>query len=275
MKKVFLRTMFIAGLLTLILKPAFAYTIDGLVNDWGVNLTTGTAVNSGYLDQAANRPSGGLDIDYVTEDNAGPGAGWQLVGPGYTYNGNTFDTEAIYFDNDANNAYIAVITGLPITGGTAPGNPWFYPGDIGLDLNNDRIYEYGIDVREYDTVNNKARLYTNLTASNWSNVAYPQYSEANPFAISSGIYSDWIDFVYSGNQNSHYVLEAAIPLSYLGVSANPGDAKTNLTLHWTMQCGNDYLNLPADINPAPVPEPASLSLLGLGLLGLLGFKKKK
>ncbi len=244
---------------------AHAYVVDGLIGDWGVDLSAAGASAKGYLD--THLPSGGNDIDYITEDNAGPGVGWQYVGPGYTYYGNDFDAEAIYFDNNATMAYLAVVTGLPIGGATAPGNPWYYTGDIGLDLNNDGVYEYGIDVREYDAVNKKAKLYKNLTASNWQGCYL--YPSSNPWQISSGSTFDWVDFVYSGNQNTHYVLEAGIPLSSLGLNSN---SSQNLTVHWTMQCGNDALNLPADVNPTPpppIPEPGTMLLFGSGIIGLL------
>ncbi len=40
-----------------------------------------------------------------------------------------------------------------------------------------------------------------------------------------------------------------------------------------MECGNDELNLTADINP--VPKPATMLLFGTGLLELSGPWKKK
>jgi len=43
---------------------------------------------------------------------------------------------------------------------------------------------------------------------------------------------------------------------------------TKFVSHFTMQCGND--NLMGD----PVPEPSTIILLGLGILGLVGFRKK-
>ena len=259
----------VIGLTLLVSSFAQAYVVDGFLDDWGVNLAAAGASALGYLN--TNLPSGGLDIDVITEDNAGPQTAWQYVGPGYSYYGNQFDTEAIYFDNTATSVFLAVVTGLPIAGATAPGNPWFNTGDIGLDLNNDGIYEYGIDVREYDAVNKKAKLYKNLTLANWDNVYYSAFAAANPWQIKnggSGIY-ELIDFVYSGDQNTHYVLEAGIPLSALGLNSN---SSQNLTVHWTMQCGNDVLNLPADVNP--IPEPGTMMLLGTGLLGLLGIRRK-
>ena len=259
----------VVGLTLFVASFAQAYVVDGSISDWGVNLAAAGATAAGYLD--TNLPSGGHDIDYITEDNAGPGVGWQYVGPGYSYYGNDFDAEAIYFDNNATTAYLAVVTGLPIGGATAPGNPWFYTGDIGLDLNNDGVYEYGIDVREYDAVNKKAKLYKNLTASNWDACAF--FPASNPWQINSGSTFDWVDFVYSGNQNTHYVLEAGIPLSSLGLNSN---SSQNLTVHWTMQCGNDVLNLPADVNPTPpVPEPGTMLLFGSGIFGLLATSVKR
>lgn len=271
MKKIILAILTLIWSLGFISSPVFGYMIDGSLNDWGVDLSVSSASNLGYLDLAANKPSGGLDIDVITEDNAYSGSPWPTsVGPGYTQY-NTFDTEAIYFDNDAINAYIAVITGLPSTGGTAPGNPVYKPGDIGIDVNRDGTYEFGIDVSSY--ASGKANFYNNLTASLWNNPT--AYSSAKPYAIkTSGLVPYYLaPFAYSGDQNSHYVLETSIPLSYLGLSANPGDPVKQLDVHWTMECGNDFLKLNADVNP--VPEPATLTLLGLGLLGLAGIRRKE
>ena len=76
------------------------------------------ASSKGYLN--SHLPSGGLDIDYITEDNAYNGGGWQYVEPGWTYQ-NYFDAEAIYFDNDQDYAYIAIIQGLLEEGYDPPG----------------------------------------------------------------------------------------------------------------------------------------------------------
>ncbi|MDM8543360.1 PEP-CTERM sorting domain-containing protein [Desulfococcaceae bacterium HSG9] len=63
--------------------------------------------------------------------------------------------------------------------------------------------------------------------------------------------------------------------SHNAVSVNLASAEledlldpTTFVSHFTMQCGND--NLMGD----PVPEPSTIILLGLGILGLVGFRKK-
>lgn len=47
---------------------------------------------------------------------------------------------------------------------------------------------------------------------------------------------------------------------------------TKFVAHFTMQCGND--NLMGDPGADPVPEPSTMILLGFGILGLVGFRKK-
>lgn len=235
---------------------AGAYVIDGDVDDWGIDLNN--ADSMGYLDNYL--PSGGLDIDAVTEDNTDAFQEWKQVYPGWSYK-NKFDAEAMYFDNDAHNAYIAIITGLPESGS----NGWA-PGDIGIDVNRDGVYEFGLNIRNKE-------LYSSLTGNDWNGVGINwSPSTPGPWTIKDGegIDKGSVNFVYSSVQNTHYVLEASIPLSLLGISANPGDPINYLDIHWTMECGNDYLNLSADVNP--VPEPSSIALMLMGFLGLAGVK---
>ena len=250
------------------------YIIDGSLNDWGIDLFAPGADQKYYLDN--HLPSGGLDIDYVTEDNAStainPDRGdyWWKVGPLWSVY-NYFDAEAIYFDNDSNYAYIAIIQGLPKAGYDPPGNyahgTWHYkfkPGDIAIDADNDPGtgeygYEFGLDISD-------GSLYS---VSNWKEVYYDDASISNPWAINAGTKKGTVSFVYSTEKNSHYVLEAAIPLHLLGLDAN---TTHSLRIHWTQECGNDYLTLEADVNP--VPEPATLLLLGSGLIVLAGIGRK-
>lgn len=279
MKRLILFVTIIIGISGVFSNSALAYSIDGYLGDWGVTLGS-ESVNKGYLN--TDLPSGGLDIDYITEDNAASNiSGWQYVGPGYSYGssspssnyymkGNSFDVEAIYFDNDQYYAYIAIVQGLPSGGGTAPWNPWFLPGDIAIDADNKlNTGEYGF---EYGLKISDSKLYL---VRDWGSVYYSGYSSSNPWAIKSGSEIGLVDFVYSGNQNSHYILEAAIPLSFLGLSANPGDPVYTVGIHWTQQCGNDSLNLSADVNPVPVPEPSTFLLVGAGLTGVAIYGRRK
>lgn len=58
-------------------------------------------------------------------------------------------------------------------------------------------------------------------------------------------------------------------LSALGLS---GEEQLNLGFHWTMSCANDVIE--GGIQKAAVPEPGTMVLLGVGLLGLGAFSRR-
>lgn len=235
-------TAFVIILASLFAGAANSYAsidINGDLSDWGV--TPGPYGASDWI------PSSG--ILYTEEDQNT----WYL-NPGW--GGQKYDAEAIYYKKEDGMVYVAIVTGHPATGyGT------HVPCDIAFDYDKDGVYEYSLKTYGSDKA---GEFYKDLTASSWSG-----YSTKS----GSGTYMGDVGFVYAHTYfdatgldtlNDHWVIEAGIPESYFA-----GGWKDEVNIRWTMSCGNDQIYLVA------TPEPASMTLLGLGIAGLLRLRKRK
>ena len=201
---------------------------------------------------------------YSTEDWVGSNG---YVGPGY--GGQSFDVEYLALYMDGNDLYFALKTGFNVTSGVLYNGYLYKPGDFAIDVNNDGVYDYALDF----SVSGSTASYSLYQVTAWKNSMYAQHAAADPFEYKTATTSSpLLSFTGSeGTSGTSYVLEGAFDMSYLTLY-NGGP----VTLHWTMECGNDYLN----VTTTPVPEPSTLMLLGGGVLAAFGFagrmrKKRK
>ena len=203
---------------------------------------------------------------YASEDDVGPGG---FVGPGW--GGQAYDVEDLGLIITADKVYFGLQTGFDVTQdsnnpATAPAKG---PGDFALDVNGDGNYDYAIDFNIDTSTSNVT--YSLYQVSSWEDVNYTtdpyDFSESNPFQMKNGtLIGSWTDPGAYGYDSVSYVLEGAFDKSMLALY-NGG----KMTLHWTMWCGNDHL----EQTSAPVPEPTTILLSGLGLLGMGCYLRKR
>jgi len=219
------------------LATADAYVINGLMDDWGVQP---------HIQWVPSMSS----VNWIEEDNWGSGHS------NFPSGGEIYDVEALYCDIVGNTAYIALVTSFP-----SVGYDYSLPGDFGIDLDRDGIYEYGLKT----TGSQQGGLYANPT---WTTAT--TYPLSSPARIIDGTLLDIQPLVYKQsyiveNAFPTYIIEGSFNWASLGMPAQP------FNLHWTMSCGNDML----DLTVQPVPEPGTLLLLGPGLAALWGFSRRK
>ncbi len=277
----------------LLTSSAFAITItvDGNLADWQINPSnwepSPTARQSGVKYAGGNQAD---PTNHQAEDSTG-GQNVQIY-PGW--GGQLYDAEAFYVHVHTNTLFFAIVTGLPPTGTTTVntsgqiqnGNGTWTPGDIAVDFGNDGKYEFGIETTGLSggqAHGNAGSVFRVDQVDQWQNawLKTPYRSGINDFIVSDptsmhgGTDVGQGSLVYTAtpvtgwgqhSADAHYFIEGSVPLSLFdGLFARP------FTLHWTMDCGNDEIEV--DPPEAEVPEPATFALLSLGLAGI-GFARR-
>lgn len=257
------------GMMFGLASTASAITADGNWSDW---FTYGG--NTNFTNWNENLVSIVNPNVRTMNDEEGPTPGG---------GGQRYDIEQIfyaYIDDDQNllsggTLYIGLVTGFPANGVDSDN---LYAGDMFIDFGNTGGYDLAVAVStstvnadepsgvDNDYFNNN---YFNDGTAAWEVRDPSPFVAQTPWRVvrNASIENLFTTQTVWGGVGVHNFLEIAVEIDggLEDILTNP---QGGIGLHWTMECGNDVIDVRDDDPFVPVPEPSTFALLGMGMLGV-------
>ena len=238
-----LGVLFIAG-------ASFASYLDGYTN-----ITIRDAYGEkGFTSDGSVGPTGqGLE-DQEVEPGALAGQNWDVEG---------------FFQSGS---LLALVGGWDFVSGD-PAYPDIDSGDIFFETDDsnsgyDYVLDMDFDSGTYSVISGDFETDKTTGGPSGVNGLDWRYSSGGTVLSSGNVFNDYqtglSDSEMGGSVTGGLHNAVVVDLAFLG-------AGTDFTSYFTMTCGNDIVNG----STAPVPEPATMLLLGTGLIGLAGIGRKK
>ncbi len=160
-----------------------------------------------------------------------------------------------------------------------------FPADLAINVPGGTDFEYGIAFTNragfapgslYDVHTWRTSNYYDPTAydRSWQPGSYAPYAyhQGQIVTIANGTFIDdgsvsWLP----GADGSQYIIRTSLDINNI---VDPGFKGDIGVFYGGATCANDFINGTVPVSN-PVPEPATMSLLGIGLVGLLGRKLRK
>jgi len=248
------------------------FLANGFAFGFGTNIT--------IFDENGNRDKG-----------SGQGGEDEETEPGMEFR-QKWDLEGIFFEE---NGDLTIIGGYDFINGESGNGNDFDSGDIFIDVDGDAVfgdtddkdgietvtdtfgYDYAV-VFDRDNENLKNPYIYSLIELNASTETlttyYKQNGGSNPWRWKSGgvTISSGLSYEYAtGVTGTGFTGDSHNALT-VDISALFPHMTGDFIVHFTQECGNDNI---MGQGTAPVPEPATVLLLGIGLIGTGAILRKK